>query len=67
MAAGVNPFAGDCSEQAARRTAELHEREGARGDVFGHCCWSEADQPFHERVIQERAWTSPIWYRPARD
>jgi hypothetical protein len=63
IAAGVNPFVDNCSEQAAAKNVEYNER-GDPGDVFGNCCWTEADQPFHERTIQERAWTSPIWYQP---
>jgi hypothetical protein len=35
---------------------------GGRGDVYGNCCLSEAEEPFYSPVIQERAWTSPIWY-----
>ena len=51
--AGVDPFAADCDDQAA-----------AAGPDFENCCLTETDDPFHERVIQERAWSSPIWYRP---
>ena len=50
---GVDPFAADCDDQAA-----------AAGPGFENCCLTEAEDPFHERVIQERAWSSPIWYRP---
>ncbi|MEE8311989.1 MAG: DUF3604 domain-containing protein [Candidatus Binatia bacterium] len=50
---GVDPFAADCDDQAA-----------AVGPGFENCCLTEAEDPFHERVIQERAWSSPIWYRP---
>ncbi len=50
---GVNPFDTDCAAQA--------ERAGA---AYANCCISDANDPFHELVIQERAWTSPIWYRP---
>ena len=60
-AAGVDPFAGNCSEQAVAATAAA-QAEGASGDVFGGCCLKPEEEPFHETVIQERAWTSPIWY-----
>jgi hypothetical protein len=51
---GVDPFAADCATQAA-----------ARGAALAGCCAGEHADPFRERVIQERAWTSPIWYAPA--
>ena len=63
--AGVNPFARDCEAQAAAATQEAHER-GAEGDVFGRCCLDPANEPFYTPTIQERAWTSPVWYTPAR-
>jgi hypothetical protein len=62
QATGVNPFAENCSEQAAAATA-LEKDAGAVGDVYGKCCLDEASQPFYSPVIQERAWTSPIWYQ----
>ena len=65
QAAGVNPFAADCKERAQERTAMLQDERGARGDVYGRCCLAPEEEPFYEPVIQERAWTSPIWYRPA--
>jgi Protein of unknown function (DUF3604) len=50
-AAGVDPFSPNCSTSAT-------------GTPFANCCIKEADDPFLSPVIQERAWTSPIWYRP---
>lgn len=50
---GVDPFSDDCAAQA----------EAVGGD-FTNCCIREADDPFASPLIQERAWTSPIWYRP---
>ncbi|MGH7819244.1 MAG: DUF3604 domain-containing protein, partial [Candidatus Binatia bacterium] len=44
---GVNPFAADCSAKAAEK-----------GGNFGQCCSDSV-----ERVIRERAWTSPIFWR----
>jgi len=39
---------------------------GAIGDVFGRCCLDPAQEPFYSPVIQERAWTSPIWINPTQ-
>jgi hypothetical protein len=63
QAAGVNPFAEDCQQQAADQTTRTHER-GAEGDVYGDCCLRKEEEPFYSPVIQERAWTSPVWYEP---
>jgi len=49
--AGVDPFAADCLEQAA-----------VVGAPFDQCC--DGQDPWVTPVIQERAWTSPVWYRP---
>jgi hypothetical protein len=59
----VNPFAPDCRAQAEVVTAAAVDA-GAVGDVFGACCGNEETEPFLERVIQERAWSSPIWVVP---
>ena len=52
-AVGVDPFSPDCPSQAA-----------AAGEAFDNCCMNESSDPFIELTVQERAWTSPIWYRP---
>ncbi|MDG2307555.1 MAG: DUF3604 domain-containing protein [Candidatus Binatia bacterium] len=64
QAAGVNPFAGDCEAQATAATARAQDR-GGEGDIYGKCCLREEEQPFYSPVLQERAWTSPIWYEVA--
>ncbi len=62
-AAGVNPFAENCAAQAASATAAALE-DGAWGDdVYGKCCMKKESHAFYSPTIQERAWTSPIWYR----
>ena len=64
LAAGVSPFAQDCRQQADALTAKLQDEQGAKGDVYGNCCKKADQEPFYSPVIQERAWTSPIWYQP---
>ena len=64
QAAGVNPFADDCADQA-RRMTEQRQGEGAIGEVYGRCCLDPEAEPFYSPVIQERAWTSPIWINPS--
>jgi hypothetical protein len=50
---GVDPFAPDCVTQAA-----------TAGPDFADCCLNEANDEFLSPLVQERAWTSPIWYKP---
>ncbi len=52
-ASGVDPLSPDCATQAA-----------AAGAAFKNCCLDASNDPFAEPLVQERAWTSPIWYRP---
>ncbi len=66
QAAGVNPFAASCEQRALQATYEARER-GAQGDVYGKCCIDPAEEPFYSPVIQERAWTSPIWIDPVEE
>jgi len=63
QAAGVNPFDQNCAVRAAAKTEQLQDK-GAFGDVYGRCCLDESAEPFYSPVIQERAWTSPIWINP---
>ena len=48
---GVDPFASDCAAQAARA-----------GESFAACCTTEENGI--ALTVQERTWSSPIWYRP---
>ena len=60
QAAGVNPLSTACAAQAEAATARA-QAQGASGDVYGRCCLAAAEEPFYSPVIQERAWSSPIW------
>lgn len=60
--AGVDPFSANCADQAKKATAAAKD-EGAWGeDVYGKCCLDPEKEPFYSPIIQERAWSSPIWY-----
>ncbi len=50
---GVNPFSPTCEEDAA-----------ASGSNLANCCIAEEDEPFFSPIVQERAWSSPVWYKP---
>ena len=62
QAAGVNPLADNCSAQAAA-ASQVARESGAEGEAWEKCCIDPASEPFYSPIIQERAWTSPIWYR----
>lgn len=61
QSAGVNPFSPSCKEQALVAD-KLAKKNGATGSVYRNCCIDEKTMPFYSPVIQERAWTSPVWY-----
>jgi hypothetical protein len=57
---GVDPFSPLCQVQAAARAQIDSDTDWA------NCCLHATNDPFVTPVTQERAWTSPIWYRPPR-
>lgn len=54
---GVNPLEPHCTQQLAGLPALLREEAAM-------CCSNETTTPIVQPVVQERAWTSPIWYKP---
>ena len=52
-AAGVDPLSEDCGIDTV-----------LAGAAFANCCLGPGNDPFMDPLVQERAWTSPIWYRP---
>lgn len=59
---GVDPLSTDCSNQLLKlrndpKTADL-------ANQAAQCCNNETTDYYVQPVIQERAWTSPIWYTP---
>ena len=63
QAAGVNPFAEDCPVQKDAANARALAA-GATGPVYDNCCRGSDTEAFYSPVIQERAWSSPIWIAP---
>lgn len=62
---GVDPLDTDtCNTQlAALQSGSLEDR--AKAAHGAKCCSNQTTDTFVQPVIQERAWTSPIWYEPA--
>jgi hypothetical protein len=55
---GLNPLLPGCRVEAAARA------RANPGTEWANCCLDEDNDAFVTPVTQERAWTSPIWYRP---
>lgn len=67
-AAGVEPF--DAEDACLAQAAIANAKSVAIGtssegdDFFNNCCLNSTNNAFLARTLQERAWTSPIWYAP---
>jgi hypothetical protein len=57
---GINPLEDDCALKLERLKLE----DPAKAADAAFCCSNETTMPIVQPVIQERAWTSPIWYTP---
>lgn len=62
---GVDPLSPSCGDQLlALQNGTPEQKEKAL--QAQNCCNNEQSAYFIQPVIQERAWTSPIWYTPPR-
>lgn len=57
----INPLDTDCANQLLA----LRDKDSAAADKAAYCCSNETTVPILQPTIQERAWTSPIWYTPS--
>lgn len=61
---GVDPLDTDqCNAQLAA-LQDGGPKEKAKAAQGAFCCSNQTTDTFLQPVIQERAWTSPIWYQP---
>jgi hypothetical protein len=58
----LNRCQNDLSKMS-QSTDPIQVENASRGAA---CCSNQTTFPFVQPVIQERAWTSPIWYEPQR-
>jgi hypothetical protein len=63
---GVDPLdTNKCNTQlAALQSGSLEDK--AKASHGAKCCSNQTTDTFVQPVIQERAWTSPIWYEPKK-
>lgn len=57
---GINPLAASCADDLLK----LQDTNPVKASQAAMCCNNETSDYFVQPVIQERAWTSPIWYTP---
>ncbi len=61
---GINPLATGCADQLKALQLSADPKDRAKAADAAYCCSNETTSPIVQPVIQERAWTSPIWYTP---
>jgi hypothetical protein len=62
---GLNPLIpSECNKQLATLAASKNPLDQSKASNGAACCSNETTSTFLQPVIQERAWTSPIWYTP---
>ena len=62
---GRQSILGQLRGRVGRSVVRRRASAAARARYFESCCLDSASEPFYTPIIQERAWTSPIWYSPA--
>jgi hypothetical protein len=63
---GVDPLSSDkCAADLASLAASSDKADQLKAAQGAMCCSNQTSSTFLQPIIQERAWTSPIWYEPA--
>ncbi|HEV8579188.1 MAG TPA: DUF3604 domain-containing protein [Thermoanaerobaculia bacterium] len=63
---GVDPLDTDqCNSDLAALQSSKKPEDKTKASQGAMCCSNQTTDTFLQPVIQERAWTSPIWYEPA--
>jgi len=60
----VNPLDSNCAKQLKALQLSADPSDRLKAADAAYCCSNETTDPIVQPVIQERAWTSPIWYTP---
>lgn len=63
---GVDPLdTAKCSADLAALGSSSKTEDKLKASQGAMCCSNQTTSTFVQPIIQERAWTSPIWYEPA--
>lgn len=62
---GVDPLDTDTCNSQLAALQNGNAAQKAKASQGAMCCSNQTTDTFLQPVIQERAWTSPIWYEPA--
>lgn len=60
----IDPLSPTCTEDLEALRSSTEAKDVIRGQTAAFCCNDTASDVYVQPVIQERAWTSPIWYSP---
>ena len=60
----IDPLSPTCKLDLVKWQHSDDPEKQRRGEIGAFCCNNQESDIFVQPVIQERAWTSPIWYTP---
>ena len=61
---GLNPLKPNQCRKDLAKLQEGSEQDRTNAGLAASCCSNEKTAPIVQTAIQERAWSSPIWYTP---